>query len=124
MSVFFRRYVGCCLAAFAAVITLLQVNQKSFVLGSGMRKARRGKSFVFFDSGSCIKPHSIAFIFIYLVAQKNASWDAWSLWQLPEGEEHISNSVLLFCLPLVHTLFESHDISSSCAAFLALLPHL
>lgn len=92
MSVFFRRSVGCCLAAFAAVITLLQVNQKSFVLGSGMRKARRGKSgFFFFDAGSCIKPHSIAFIFIYLVAQTNASRDARSLWQLPEGEEHISN---------------------------------
>lgn len=46
MSVSFRRYVGCCLAAFAAVITPLQVNQKSFVLGSGMRKARRGVGFL------------------------------------------------------------------------------
>lgn len=64
-------------------------------------------------------------ICLYLsCSTKCASSDAWSFWQLPEGVEHISNSVLLFYLPIVHTLFESCDISSSCTAFLALLPHL
>lgn len=106
-----------------------------------MRKARRRKSFFFFffDAGSCIKPHSKTHYSIYLYlscSTKTASWDAWSLWQLPVGEEHISNSVLLFYLPLVHTLslttslplalssllcFHIYNYSHSFCAFLCLL---